>query len=288
MIERNLSMTDTAMRTLIRVVRRFFPAFLRTRIRVLMFQLLNLAWRLPSGILIRLANYGDWMVYNEIFTSGEYDMAIAQAFGSRDASQPLHVVDLGAHVGFFTLRVVDLLRQRQCDENGLTITAVEGSRRSVQEWRSRVLVENALSKQARVIHGLVGRRAGVARLYEAILPSQNSMLQEVGAGLQVDYVNLDALFVDAPCIELLKCDIEGAELLFIQNYPELLRKVHVAVFESLSYTRVSAMFLNVVVFCMNTDLPNMLFFVTRSSIRLNVFDGRTSAKTTASPSVFSS
>lgn len=44
-------------------------------------------------------------------------------------------------------------------------------------------------------------------------------------------MNLDALFVDAPRVDLLKCDIEGAELLFLQNYPELLRKVRVAIFE---------------------------------------------------------
>jgi hypothetical protein len=51
------------------------------------------------------------------------------------------------------------------------------------------------------------------------------------AGVRVGYVDLNPLFTLIPRIDLLKCDIEGAELLFIQNYPELLRKVRVAVFE---------------------------------------------------------
>ena len=45
------------------------------------------------------------------------------------------------------------------------------------------------------------------------------------------YIDLNSLFTQHPHIDLLKCDIEGAELLFIQHYPELLRKVRVAVFE---------------------------------------------------------
>lgn len=196
-----------------------------------MFESLNLAWDLPSGVHIRLGNYGEWVVYNEIFINGEYDLAINKAFDSRLRGSPLRILDLGANVGFFTCRVVDLLRQRGLGDVELAITAVEGNERSAREFHGRILVENALKKEVRLIHGLVGRRTGSAMLYAAALPSQDSMFGAGRAGLRVEYVNLAPLFADADHIDLLKCDIEGAELLFLQDYPDLLRKIRVAVFE---------------------------------------------------------
>jgi hypothetical protein len=51
------------------------------------------------------------------------------------------------------------------------------------------------------------------------------------AGARASYVDLSVLLGSTARIDLLKCDIEGAELLFLQNYPDLLQKVDVAVFE---------------------------------------------------------
>jgi hypothetical protein len=46
----------------------------------------------------------------------------------------------------------------------------------------------------------------------------------------VDYVDLDQVLGPGR-IDLLKCDIEGAELTFLQNYPQLLQRTDVSVFE---------------------------------------------------------
>src|SRR5215471_12389679 len=88
---------------LIRLGRRLLPATLRPRLRALLFQWLDLTWRLPSGVTIRIASYADWIVYNQIFTSGEYDAAISRALDLAPDATSLSVVDLGANVGFFTL-----------------------------------------------------------------------------------------------------------------------------------------------------------------------------------------
>src|SRR5262245_3500425 len=99
---------------LIRLLRRICPAFLRPRIRRLLFQWLDLRWTLTSGVRLRVTGYGDWLTYNEIFVRGEYDQALCLALDARpEPTAPVHIVDLGSNVGFFTLRAVDALRQRQ-------------------------------------------------------------------------------------------------------------------------------------------------------------------------------
>jgi hypothetical protein len=50
-------------------------------------------------------------------------------------------------------------------------------------------------------------------------------------GVNVAFVDVDALIKDKFEIDLLKCDIEGAELMFIENYGDLLRRVRTAVLE---------------------------------------------------------
>jgi hypothetical protein len=72
----------------------------------------GLTWQLPSGLHARVESLSDWVVYNEIFVDRVYDTAIEQALGSVPPDRPLRVLDLGAHVGYFSLRVADLVRLR--------------------------------------------------------------------------------------------------------------------------------------------------------------------------------
>src|SRR5215208_1602412 len=60
----------------------------------------------------------------------------------------------------------------------------------------------------------------------------NSLFRPGSAtAIEAQYVDLSALLASVPDIDLLKCDIEGAELLFIQNYRDVLQRVRVAIFE---------------------------------------------------------
>ena len=179
--------------SLARVLRRAVPAERRKRIRQLMFEWLNLKWAMPSGVELEVANYGDWVTYNEVFVSGEYDRAIERA--AEAAGSPMQIVDLGANVGFFSLRAVDRLRGRP-----LAITAVESEAGFVEDYRARVIETNRVTT-ARVIHGLIPQ------------------------------VDLSAALAGIPRIDLLKCDIEGGEQGFIETFPDVLAKVRVAVFE---------------------------------------------------------
>jgi len=238
-----------AMLPAIRLARRLLPAAVRARIRQLLFEWLDLTWPLPTGVRIRVAHYGDWAVYNEIFVNGEYDEAIAKAVDLAGNRPPLHIVDLGANVGFFTLRAVDRLRRRGVD-TGLAITAIEADEACTRTFQQRVCGDNGLAGNVRVVRAAVGERTGVALLREALAHFPHGRLSTIrerrpaagtsrpaisGAAerpeVQVPYVDLSTLLASVPQIDLLKCDIEGSEQPLIENYPDLFRKVRMAVFE---------------------------------------------------------
>jgi FkbM family methyltransferase len=196
-----------------------------------MFQWLSQTWSLPSGVGIRISRYGDWIIYNEIFVNGEYDAAIRKAIETSSVAGTFRVLDLGANTGFFALRCVDQLRRYRSDLGALVLTLVEAHPLLIEELRIRVTIENHLSPsdEVRIIHGLVGERVGEAIFYDCtVFPSFPSASR---SGPRVRYVDLDRLLASDPKIDLLKCDIEGAELSFIRNYGEILRKTRVAVFE---------------------------------------------------------
>src|SRR5690348_5293370 len=150
----------------LRLIRRPFPAGMRRQVRLFFFQWLDLTWQLPYGLRARLGSYTDWIVYNEIFVHGEYDAALRRALeAAAGHTAPLHILDVGANVGFFTLRIVHQLRERGMEDAGFMITAVEGDADCVKEFEVRIFRENELSQSVRLTHGLVGQRSGVAKLH---------------------------------------------------------------------------------------------------------------------------
>ena len=210
----------------VRLLRRVFPASTRARIRLFLFEWLDLSWRLPCGISIRIASYTEWVIYNEIFVSGEYDDALAAALDARsDPSVPLQVLDLGAHVGFFTLRVADWIR-RHDPAATLRVTAIEGHPARAREFRRRVHTANRLTSEVTLVEGLVGERSGTTALFDDTLVSTPGR-QQVAAR----YVDLSAVVADCQRIDLLKCDVEGSELRVLENYPDVFAKAHAVVFE---------------------------------------------------------
>lgn len=220
-------------RTVLRAVRRLVPRSLRRRLRRAAFDWLDLSWTTASGVHLRVANYNEWIIYNEIFVDAEYDRAIDLALRSDRAGQPLRVVDLGANVGFFTLRLVDRARVSGLLDTACSIMAVEGHPRLAAELARRVRFDNSLAGQVNVVAGLAGADRGTGVLFSADgSPGDSSTKRAANsAGLLVPFVDIDRLVADVAAIDLLKCDVEGAELDVIRAHPALLRKSRVAVFE---------------------------------------------------------
>src|SRR3954465_4369891 len=144
---------------LLRLIKWPFPAAVRRQVRMLFFEWLDLTWDLSFGLRARLNTYNDWIIYNEIFVHGEYDRALRLALDAvAGDDSPIHIVDIGANVGFFTLRAAQRVMERGWLYRGFTITAVEGNVACIKEFHARIFGENGLSGTVTLTHGLVGKR----------------------------------------------------------------------------------------------------------------------------------
>jgi FkbM family methyltransferase len=197
-----------------------------------LYRALNLKHVLPSGITLKVASRGEWWAYNEIFVNGEYDVPIQRALELRSKAQAFTVLDLGANVGYFTLRVLHLMRQSLLQGIACDMTVVEGSPATFGELQSRLGKQDLSPATVRVIHGLVGRHDGSGVIHQSALHVKNSIMETADqGGATVAFVDLVQLMEGRPEIDLLKCDIEGAELIFIEHYRDLFSRVRSAVFE---------------------------------------------------------
>jgi FkbM family methyltransferase len=197
-----------------------------------LYNALGLEHKLQSGLIVKVASKGEWWVYNDIFVDGEYDLPICAALKESSPVQPFVVLDLGANVGYFAFRVMDLINQQGRNASDLDITMVEGSPKTFLELEKRIRSHKLPTEGVRIVHGLVGQTRGSGVIQEsAIHVKSTTICVPAGHGTSVDFVDLDLLLADKSKIDLLKCDIEGAELSFIQNYSGLLHKVKHASFE---------------------------------------------------------
>ena len=199
--------------------------YLRNRVWVF----LKARWKLRSGLSMVIANDNDWFVFNEIFTNKEYDRAFAPFFKNLPA-KPL-IIDLGANVGYFTLRIADELEQAGI--SNYRIISVEASATNYAVLSGR-LNQPKLQGKADYYFGLAGHKTGKHAVVEAPDHFGHSAAVETAATKKnmVDYLDIESLVGDTQtAIDLLKCDIEGSEEIFIKAYPDLLTRVKTAVFE---------------------------------------------------------
>lgn len=197
----------------------------------------DLLWRslrpshlLGSGLRVEVRNRADWMLFNDIFVEGEYDPAISLVLADRRES-PL-VLDLGANVGYFSLRFADRWLRDRGGPADLRIFAVEAVPSLVREYERR-LGQPRLEGRVSCRSGLAGRRTGEASVTLRRFHAMGSIVRTSRwtSRLRAPYLDLERLLPPGEPIALLKCDIEGAEEELLETYPDLLRRVEHAVFE---------------------------------------------------------
>ena len=191
---------------------------------------LGLETTLLSGVQIRIDDQSDWTIYNDIFVKSEYDLPIDDTL-NHASTQPIRVLDLGANVGFFSLRLLDRARLLGHPDTSIHITMVEGSPRNARILAQRTRIGGLDPETTIIVHGLVGTREGVGHLTQHASSGMSNILSGDMLASPVSFVDIESLADDGIPINLLKCDIEGSELLFLENYPNLLRRCERAVFE---------------------------------------------------------
>jgi FkbM family methyltransferase len=200
---------------------------------------LDLTHTFESGVTVSIRGQSDWYVFNEVFSEGGYDAAIDLLSARVGTDTDPLVLDLGANVGFFAARVVDRLIRSRTNEP-VALVLVEGSPAVYRDLESRI---NGWSKggfSISAINGLVGRRDGAGTISEVDFGARNTMIPSHNAGIspvsemthhEIPFVDLSEV-VGKRRIALLKCDIEGSEQNFLENYgADLLPATDLAVFE---------------------------------------------------------
>lgn len=217
-------------------LKRLIPAPIVRRAQSVLFHKLGLKWTLPTGIRLQVLSRTDWTLYNDIFVDGEYDKAIDALIHRLSTDAKALVVDLGANVGFFGLRLFHMLSSAGICAKQLQVFAVEPSTANLDELRGRLRQQGEWSDCTIIVPGLVGeKKLGAATLFESHNYGMNTLIDGIkypGAKpITTTYVDLDRILPEGEPVHLLKCDIEGSELAFVQNYGSLLCRVQIAVFE---------------------------------------------------------
>jgi FkbM family methyltransferase len=197
-----------------------------------------------SGIPLTLASLSDWDVFSEIWVSGEYDEPIRHALDAAPANQPVRILDLGANIGLFSLRCVEL-RNWKDPRQSLEIVAIEAVPRIFRVLQRNLHAPDTHTASRNVsvslYHGLIGKKSGMAQIYDqpygcanTVVPAngKTSILPFRGAhAVASTYLDLESILPYRVPIDLLKCDIEGSEPVFLSTYPELLARTRLLAIE---------------------------------------------------------
>ena len=205
-------------------------------------KILKLSIKTSTGLVLYIKSSADWQIYNEIFIKGDYDYALQQSIQNIKAKNyTYHFLDLGSNVGFFALRCIDfLLRQKDTDFDFRGIL-VEGSLPVFKQLQLRFTSQPVVQNKIELVYGLAGKQEGTAKMVESVNAVTNSVntdnfLRKKFFSRTVPYINLHKFYSNDSVIDLLKCDIEGSEYDFVENYKHLLKRARVAVFE-IHYTK---------------------------------------------------
>jgi FkbM family methyltransferase len=187
---------------------------------------LGLSWRMKSGITVEIRNRPDFWIFCDIWVNREYDDAINLALDRMPDDKPLTVVDLGANVGMFALRLFDLAFEREVSAERISLLMIEASRSCCDEIERRLSKQPVPRSAYRLIRGAVGERSGSTFLDE----SGESIANVVGAsGTPVEYIDLTKHVGGE--IDLLKIDIEGSEERFLPSYSDVVARTRSLIIE---------------------------------------------------------
>lgn len=199
--------------------------------RDLLFGMLRLRWRLPSGLELEINNYSEWCTYNDLFVDGDYDSAIRDALNRIREEGGGVVLDLGANVGFFAMRLLDQYVRGHSSED-VRLYLVEASPQNVAELRRRMKAVVLSRVRMEIIAGLAGRLSGTESFFQSRFHIGNRIVRKAGPfSVPVSYVNLNECLAGEARLALAKIDIEGAEQIFLENYTALLQMTDAVVIE---------------------------------------------------------
>ena len=175
-----------------------------------------------SEVTVPIEGDAGFILFTEVFVHACYDLPIQRLLSLPKLKRPV-ILDIGANVGYFSLRFIHLWRQTRTAGAAFDLVGFEASPLLHKTLSSRIKGQVPLPSTALFHQGLVGKRSGGALLSQSKDHGLNSIMSmdRDSPKTMMDFVDIEK-HIPPGRIALLKCDIEGAELMFLENYPDLL------------------------------------------------------------------
>lgn len=196
-----------------------------------------------AGIKIFSSDAADNALINEIWGQSEYKVPIQYLLDL--PMSPLgykNILDLGANRGYFSFYVAHHLRAHN---QNYEISSFEGSPENYTELQYRINVQQAdIEENILEYKGLIGKRSGTGKLLiqeefharNLVVPDNKKIVFHDGASaslraVEIPYLDIEKHSITHPVVDLIKCDIEGSEEMFLENYPDLLKRTNLLAIE---------------------------------------------------------
>lgn len=185
---------------------------------------LNVSVPLGHGLQCVIADPSHWHSFSEIFIEREYAHYLDLI------PPPNRWLDIGCHAGFFSLFLIWWkLAAGNHDYQGLLVDADPRVASSV----NKLIVSNSLSSRLRFVHGAIGPLDTNSIVF-ALGTVMDSKISDGGAPSTVAVPVVSSEQISSafpPPYDLVKVDIEGAEVHFLEAYQSLLQQTEFLLLE---------------------------------------------------------
>ena len=182
----------------------------------------------PAGLQCCIYPDSSGDVFPEIFLLGEYASIL-------EAELPKRWIDIGCNAGYFSLWLIDLLKQKDpsADFSALLIDADSRAKKKIED----MVRLNDLQEQIIFRHGAISCAKDYVEFFENVEPNKSSIVEADvrlhGAVKRVPVLTAAEIAEAFPSpYDLVKLDIEGAEADFIKCYDPVLLNCKYLIFEA--------------------------------------------------------
>lgn len=180
----------------------------------------ELEFNTPSGLKLPLRNPGEWGCLGEIFVSRAYEPFWKHLMDVRGW------VDLGCNAGFFSFALLDQLRQAGGGTNDFPAFLADANELCVAQTQQSIQ-QNDLARSWECRHVVVGPPGQVVEFSQFKFSVHSGIFSRQRGERTHRYRTTDLASL-ADCFQgrtdLIKIDIEGAEVFLFESHPQLLKR----------------------------------------------------------------
>lgn len=184
---------------------------------------------IDPGVKIHVRHACDFTIFRDIFDEQEYKLAL-DATVQEFNGHPTFIVDLGMNVGYFAQYAAARLLS---EEQPFVIHGFEAESENVAECRRRLAesfqqITKGSNGEIQITEGLIGEREGFGCLRLSTSHPAHRLVK--AGGRPMPFCDIEKTLPRVR-VDLLKCDIDGAEEAFVSNYAELIKRTKRVVIE---------------------------------------------------------